>query len=141
MDAETRALLIGLYKTLTKLTENLVEEGAIDSNRAVRSFRDFAKGLGDEPHDQATRLWVDHLVETLEANSLSAKHLPRAFRPPMLSAEETMSGQASYALVDPTETPAKVTFSPELTANFQRPNYSKPRDDPTEAAAPGGHIF
>lgn len=75
MDVETRALLIGLSRTLTKLTVNLVEEGAIDSNRAVRSFRDFAKSLGDEPHDQATRLWVNHLVETLEANPSSAKHL------------------------------------------------------------------
>lgn len=47
MDVETRALLIGLSRTHTKLTVNLVEEGAIDSNRAVRSFRDFAKSLDE----------------------------------------------------------------------------------------------
>lgn len=114
MDVETRALLIGLSRTLTKLTVNLVEEGAIDSVRAVRNFQDFAKSLGDEPHDQATRLWVNHVVETLEANPSSAKHLPRAFNLSMLPVEETGSGQVMYAPVDPTETPATVSFSSEL---------------------------
>ncbi|MBE9555161.1 MAG: hypothetical protein IMF05_16990 [Proteobacteria bacterium] len=141
MDVETRALLIGLSRTLSKLSVNLVEEGAMDSNRAVRSFRDFAKSLGEEPHDQATRLWVNHLVETLEANPSSAKHLPRAINLPMLPVERIGSGQVMYVPVDPAETPATVTFSSEFTARFQRPDYSETRDDLVEAKASGGYIF
>jgi len=113
MDVETRALLIGLSRTLTRLTENLVEEGAIDSVRAVRNFEDFAKSLGDEPHDQATRLWVDHIVETLEATSSPAEHLPSASNPPKLPVEEIGSGQVTYVPVGPAGTPMTDTFSSE----------------------------
>jgi len=113
MDVETRALLIGLSRTLTRLTANLVEEGAIDSVRAVRNFEDFAKTLGDEPHDQATRLWVDHIVETLETTPSSAAHLPGASAPPSLTVEESGPGQDTYVPVGSVGTPATVTFSSE----------------------------
>lgn len=141
MDAETRALLIGLYKTLTKLTVTLVEQGAMDSNRAVRSFQDFAKNLGDEPHDQAARLWVDHLVETLEADRSSAKQPPGAVTRPLLPREGAVSGRAKYARVVPTATAATVTFSAELPARFRWPDHSKTRDDLAEPMTSGGHML
>ena len=141
MDAETRALLIGLYKTLTKLTVTLVEQGAIDSNRAVRSFRDFTKSLGDEPHDQAARLWVDQLVETLAADRMSVQHLPDAVNRPSFPLEEMVPGRVKYAAVSPTRTAATVTFSSEFPADLRRPGYPKTGDDLTEPMTAGGHIL
>ena len=141
MDAETRALLIGLYKTLTKLTEILVEQEAIDSNRAVRSFQDFTKALGDEPHDHAARLWADHLVERLAADRMAAQHLPGAVNPPSFPLEGTVAGRAKYTAVRPTRTTATVTFNSEVHAGLQRPGSQKTSDDLAEPMTSGGHIL
>ena len=62
------AIVFGLARTLTKLTTFLVEEGVIDSTRAIRSFRGFVETLGEEPEDKISRIWVNHLVEALEAD-------------------------------------------------------------------------
>jgi hypothetical protein len=141
MDLETRALLIGLYKTLSELTESLVEEGAIDSTRVVRSFRDFVKSLGDEPHDQATRLWVDRLVETLEANPSSARHLPASFKPPGLPAGKIAPRHAMYAPASREVAAATVTFSSTLAARFPNQDHAEAPDDGNGPAAPGGHAL
>jgi len=139
MDGETRALLIGLSRTLARLTVNLVEEGAIDSVRAVRNFEDFAKSLGNEPHDQATRLWVDHIVETLEATSSPAEHLPSVSNPPKLPVEETGSGHVTYVPVGPARAPVTVTFSsePPLMRKFLRTETILRRLRPF----PAGHLL
>lgn len=139
MDVETRALLIGLSRTLARLTVNLVEEGAIDSVRAVRDFEDFAKSLGNEPHDQATRLWVDHIVETLKATSPAAVHLPNVSNTPKLSVEETGSGDGRYVPVGPARAPVTVTYSsePPSMSRFLRtePILRRLR------SFPAGHLF
>lgn len=141
MDAETRALLVGLYKTLTKLTVTLVEQGALDSNSAVRGFQEFAKTLGDGPHDQAARLWVDHLVETLEADRSSAEHLPGTANRPSLPRQRTVHGREKYAGVIPTQTSATVTFSSDLPGGLDQEDHSKPRDDLPKPATSDGHMI
>lgn len=141
MDVETRALLIGLYKTLSELTESLVEEGAIDSTRVVRSFRDFVKTLGDEPHDQATRLWVDRLVETLEAHPSSARRLPASFKPPRLPAVTIAPRHVMHAPANREVVTATVTFSSTLAARFQNQDHAETADDGNGTATTGGHAL
>jgi len=119
MDAQTLALFIGLQKTLAKLTVTLVEQGAMDSSDAVSTFRDFANGLGYDPHDRAARLLVDHLVETLEADRSSAKTLPGAVDPPVLPLKRrTVPGRVKCARADPAEAPPRVMLRSKIVDGY-----------------------
>jgi len=115
MDAQTLALFVGLQKTIAKLTVTLVEQGVMDSRHAVRTLRDFANGLGYDPHDRAARLLVDHLVETLEADRSSARHLPTAVDAPVLPLKRrTVPGRVKCARADTAEAPPRVMLRSKI---------------------------
>ena len=65
----TQAIIIGLARTLIKITAMLVEAGALDRNHAIRSLKDFKQDETNEtPVGQMTELWVEKVIEALESD-------------------------------------------------------------------------
>ena len=65
-----RARVVGLAKTLIKITVMLVESGALDREKAIRDLSEFQEGFGDQPTaaDQMTQMWVRQVLEVLAAD-------------------------------------------------------------------------
>jgi hypothetical protein len=63
----TKAELVGIARNLIRLATELVQQGALDREKTISAFRDFAAAHeGLLPQDQMTRMWSDYLIQTLE---------------------------------------------------------------------------
>ena len=70
------AFLIGLARTLTKLVVELTEQGALDRQRTIDGLRNYAAKMGDDPPDDATKMWVNHIADVLAYDPNSPKPPP-----------------------------------------------------------------
>lgn len=68
MADETNELLFGLCRATTIFLIAAVKQGALDREKTLKEFAAFRKGLTDSGADQATDLWMGHMIEALEAD-------------------------------------------------------------------------
>ncbi len=61
-------LMIGLAKTVIRLTVSLVAQGALDREITIRALKSYLETMEDDPVDKATAMWVRQVIEVLEAD-------------------------------------------------------------------------
>jgi len=64
----TEALLLGLCRTMTRITVSLVVQGALDRETTIRGLQTFRDLQEDDPDGQATRFWTQHVIDALAAD-------------------------------------------------------------------------
>jgi hypothetical protein len=61
-------LIIGLARSVCFLVSELLAQGQLDREKAIKQFRSFSDAQGDEAHERATKFFVDQIALLMESD-------------------------------------------------------------------------
>jgi hypothetical protein len=61
-------LIIGLARSMCFLVTELLAQGQLNREKAIKQFRSFSEAQGDEAHEQATKFFLDQMVLLMESD-------------------------------------------------------------------------
>lgn len=61
-------VIVGLGRAMLFLVSELLLQGALDREKTIKQFREISKQEGEEPHEIATKFFVDQMIVVMESD-------------------------------------------------------------------------
>ncbi len=61
-------LIIGLGRATVFLLSELLEQNAINRERAIRNFSNYCESQGHEKHEQATKFFLEQMIALMKSD-------------------------------------------------------------------------